>query len=59
MQKMVARLNIEHLEHLLKSEPDGPKREMIEKLLSEERGKLRAAQAGELQNYTEVRKDLA
>jgi len=43
--KNIARLNIEHYRRLLATENDPTKREMIEKLLSEEETKLRALEA--------------
>ncbi len=44
MDRMVARLNIQHYEQLLEKEANEAKREMLRRLLSEERGKLRKAE---------------
>ncbi len=52
MDRMVARLNIEHYEHLLEKETNGAKREMLRRLLSEEREKLQKAE----QEYNRNRK---
>ncbi len=44
MDRMVARLNIQHYERLLEKEANEDKREMLGRLLSEEREKLRKAE---------------
>ncbi len=51
MDRMVARLNIQHYEHLLEKETSEAKREMLRRLLSEEREKLRKAE----QEYNRTR----
>jgi hypothetical protein len=45
MDKTVADLNIEHFKKLLVAETDPVKRQMIERLLTEEEAKLALAQA--------------
>ena len=40
MERSVSRLNIQHYKHLLETETDEPKREMIKRLLAEEEGHL-------------------
>ncbi len=40
MQKMVARLNVEHFRHMLESETNAAKRQMLVRLLEEEQAKL-------------------
>jgi hypothetical protein len=42
MERAVARLNIEHYKHLLTTETDDAKRQMLMRLLIEEELKLRA-----------------
>ncbi len=44
MDRMVARLNIEHYEHLLEKETNQVEREKLRRLLAEEREKLRKAE---------------
>jgi hypothetical protein len=44
MDRMVARLNIEHYEHLLEKETNEIEREKLRRLLAEEREKLRKAE---------------
>jgi hypothetical protein len=44
MDRMVARLNIDHFEHLLEKETNEVERERLRRLLSEEREKLRKAE---------------
>ncbi len=44
MDRMVARLNIQHYEHLLEKETNEAEREKLRRLLSEEREKLRKAE---------------
>jgi hypothetical protein len=52
MDRLIARLNIEHFEHLLKSTTELAEREKIEKLLAEEKAKLALidAQSGKKQS---------
>jgi hypothetical protein len=45
MDKTVADLNIEHYKKLLATETDPVKRQMIQRLLAEEKAKLAPAQA--------------
>lgn len=45
MDRLVARLNIEHYRKLLSDESDPDKRGMLQKLLTEEEAKLIAAEA--------------
>jgi hypothetical protein len=40
MERIVARFNIEHYKHLLETETDETKRQMIVRLLAEEEAKL-------------------
>ncbi len=42
MKRMVARLNIEHFRHLLETETDETKRQMLLRLLAEEEARLAA-----------------
>ncbi len=44
MDRMVARLNIDHYEHLLEKETNEAERDKLRRLLSEEREKLRKAE---------------
>ncbi len=44
MDRMVARLNIQHYEQSLEKETNAAKRDMLRRLLSEEREKLRKAE---------------
>jgi hypothetical protein len=46
MDRYVARLNIEHLRKLLAKETDETKRQTLERLLTDEEAKLKAAEPG-------------